>query len=71
VEFRKLNEKTVKDIYIGYRYIGYPRYIYIYIGYRYPMPVITDVLDKLGNSTYFSALDLARAVIKSKWLPKT
>lgn len=39
VDFRKLNEKTVKD--------------------RYPMPVITDVLDKLGKATYFSALDLA------------
>lgn len=39
VDFRKLNEKTVKD--------------------RYPMPVITDVRDKLGKATYFSALDLA------------
>jgi len=38
VDFRKLNEKTIKD--------------------RYPMPVIGEVLDKLGKAMYFLVLDL-------------
>lgn len=39
MDFRKLNEKIVKD--------------------KYPMPAINDVLDKIGRTKYFSALDLA------------
>ena len=39
VDFRKLNEKTIKD--------------------KYPMPIINDVLDRIGKAKYFSILDLA------------
>lgn len=39
IDYRKLNEKTIKD--------------------KYPMPNITDVLDRIGRAKYFTALDLA------------
>ena len=39
VDFRKLNEVTVKD--------------------AFPLPRIEDILDQLGNSRYFTTLDLA------------
>jgi len=55
VDFRKLNEKTIKD--------------------RYPMPVISAVLDKLGRAKYFTALDLASGYhqieMRAKDIPKT
>lgn len=39
VDFRKLNEKTIKD--------------------KFPMPIISDVLDRIGKAKYFSILYLA------------
>lgn len=42
---------------------------------RYPIPNITDILDKLGRSIYFSTIDLAsgfhQVEINSKDIPKT
>jgi len=55
LDFRKLNEKTIKD--------------------RYPMPVISEDLDKLGRAKYFTALDLASGYhqieMRAKDIPKT
>lgn len=39
VDFRKINEKTIPDI--------------------YPLPNIIDIIEQLGNSVYFSTLDMA------------
>lgn len=39
VDYRKVNEKTINDV--------------------YPIPNVTDILDKLGKCNYFSTLDLA------------
>ena len=41
IDYRRLNEKTVKD--------------------KYPLPNITEILDKLGRANYFTTLDLASA----------
>lgn len=50
IDYRKLNEKTIKD--------------------KYPMPNITDVLDRIGRAKYFTALDLADTT-KWRWIQET
>ena len=34
---------------------------------RFPLPLIEDYLDALEGCQYFSMLDLARGIIRSKW----
>lgn len=55
VDFRKLNEVTVKD--------------------AFPLPRIEDILDMLGNSEFYSTLDLAsgyhQVLVDEKDRPKT
>lgn len=38
--------------------IDYPRLNEISIGDSYPLPNITEILDQLGHSKYFTTLDL-------------
>jgi Reverse transcriptase (RNA-dependent DNA polymerase). len=49
VDYRKLNDITVSDV--------------------YPLPNISDILDQLGHSKYFSTLDLASGFHQMKVSP--
>ena len=55
--------------------IDYRKLNDITIGDSYPLPNITDILDKLGHSTYFTTLDLAsgfhQVEVDPKDIPKT
>lgn len=55
--------------------IDYRKLNEITIGDSYPLPNITDILDKLGHSIYFSTLDLASGFhqieLDSKAIPKS
>lgn len=55
--------------------IDYRKLNDITIGDSYPLPNITDILDKLGHSIYFTTLDLASGFhqieLDSKDIPKT
>lgn len=55
--------------------IDYRKLNDITIGDSYPLPNITDILDKLGHSTYFTTLDLASGFhqieLDHKDIPKT
>lgn len=50
VDFRKINEKTIKD--------------------KYPLPLISEVLDSLGKAKYFSSLDLKSGYHQIKMNPE-
>lgn len=55
--------------------IDYRKLNDVTIGDSYPLPNITDILDKLGHSVYFTTLDLASGFhqieLDSKDIPKT